>query len=132
MQNRPWVENLSMDTLKSTQEQLNKIIEFRQTVYNDIFMARRDAQFELVDALLSKGKVASFPWLSTAGCFQRQWPSLYDAIEAQGQAVAELRRLLLGQVPEAGVQFWWLAKTAWPHPQTRTLPEREYVYQPRV
>lgn len=130
MQNRPWVENWSMDTQKTTQEQLNKIIEFRQTVYSDIFTARRDAQFELVEALLSKGKVASFPWLSTAGCFQRQWPSLYDAIEAGSQDVVRLRALLLDQVPGEGVQFWSLDKTAWPRAQAQTLPEREYVYQP--
>ena len=130
MQNRPWVENLSMNSHKTTQEQFNKIIEFRQRLYRDIFTARRDSQFELVEALLSKGKVASFPWLSTAGCFQRRWPSLYDAIEAGGQDVNRLRALLLEQVPEVGVQFWSLDKTAWPRPQARTLAEREYVYQP--
>ena len=119
-----------MNTQKSTQEQLNKIIEFRQTVYHQFFTARRDAQFELLDALVSKGKVASFPWLSTAGCFQRQWPSLYDAIEEGKQEVAGMRRFLMGQVAGDSLQFWSLDKTAWPRPQARTLPERQYVYQP--
>ena len=119
-----------MDTQITTQEQLNKLIEFRQTVYDQFFTARQDAQFELLDALLVKGKVPSFPWLALAGCFQRQWPSLYDAIEAGEQDVAGLRQFLVGQVPETGVQFWSLDQTAWPRAQARTLPERRYVYQP--
>jgi hypothetical protein len=62
-----------MDTQNSTQEQFNKLIEFRQTIYDQFLTARRDAQFEVLDALLLKGQVASFPWLSTAGCFRREW-----------------------------------------------------------
>jgi len=119
-----------MDTQTTTQEQLNRLIEFRQTIYDQFFTARRDAQFELLDALLVKGKVPSFPWLCMAGCFQRQWPSLYDAMEAGGQDVAGLRQFLTDQVPGEGLQFWSLDKTAWPRPQARTLPERQYVYQP--
>jgi hypothetical protein len=60
----------------NTQEQFNKLIEFRQEIYDQVFTARQDAQFQLLDALLSKGKVPSFPWLALAGCFERQWPSL--------------------------------------------------------
>jgi hypothetical protein len=74
----------------NTQEQFNKLIEFRQAIYNRIFTARRDTQFQLLDALLSKGKVPSFPWLALAGCFERQWPSLYDAVEQGNQDVTSL------------------------------------------
>jgi len=119
-----------MKTQKTTQEQLNKIIEFRQTIYQQFFTARRDAQFELLDALVTKGKVASFPWLSTAGCFQRRWPSMYDAIEAGKQDVAGMRQYLMNQVTGDSLQFWSLDKTAWARPQAWTLPERQYVYQP--
>lgn len=119
-----------MKTQLSIQEQLNKLTEFRQIIYRQFFTTRRDAQFELLDALLSKGKVASFPWLSTAGCFQRQWPSLYDAIEAGEQDEVGLRQFLADQVPEEGIQFWSLDQTSWGRPQARTLPERQYVYQP--
>ncbi|MHC4159580.1 MAG: hypothetical protein ACYSSO_10945, partial [Planctomycetota bacterium] len=55
------VENLGIDTQNSTQEQLNKLIEFRQVVYDQFFTVRQDVQFELLDALLIKGRVASFP-----------------------------------------------------------------------
>jgi hypothetical protein len=52
-----------MKTQNSIQEQLNKLTEFRQKVYCLAFILRRDAQFELLDALVSKGRVPSFPWL---------------------------------------------------------------------
>lgn len=129
-QSRSWVENLGMKTQTPTQEQLNRLTEFRQKLYDQFLTARQDAQFELVDALLTKGKVASFPWLCLAGCFQRQWPSLYDAVEAGVQDVAGLRQFLTEQVPGEGVQFWSLDLTAWPRRQARTLPDRQYVYQP--
>lgn len=114
----------------STQEQFNKLIEFRQAIYDRFLTARRDAQFELLDALLSKGKVPSFPWLALAGCFQRQWSSLYDAVEQGVQDVTGLSQFLMGQVPTTGVQFWALDATAWPRPQAHTLPGRAYVYAP--
>lgn len=114
----------------STQEQFNKLIEFRQAIYDRFLTARRDAQFELLDALLSKGKVPSFPWLALAGCFQRQWSSVYDAVEQGAQDVTGLSQFLMGQVPTTGVQFWSLDATAWPRPQADTLPDRSYVYAP--
>jgi hypothetical protein len=79
---------------------------------------------------LSKGKVPSFPWLSLAGCFQRQWSSLYDAVEQGVQDVTGLSQFLMGQVPTTGVQFWSLDATAWPRSQADTLPDRSYVYAP--
>jgi hypothetical protein len=114
----------------NTQEQFNKLIEFRQAIYGRIFTTRRDAQFQLLDALLSKGKVPSFPWLALAGCFERQWSSLYDAIEQGDQDVTSLGQFLMAQVPPGGIQFWSLDGTAWPRPQAGTLPDRLYVYAP--
>ena len=114
----------------STQEQFNKLIEFRQAIYDRFLTARRDAQFELLDALLCKGKVPSFPWLALAGCFQRQWSSLYDAVEQGAQDVTGLSQFLMRQVPTAGIQFWSLDGTVWPRPQAHTLPGRGYVYAP--
>jgi hypothetical protein len=80
--------------------------------------------------LLLKGQVASFPWLSTAGCFRREWPSLYDALEQGQQDVAGLQPFLVGQVAQIGIQYWSLDGSAWPRLQARTLPERQYVYAP--
>jgi hypothetical protein len=87
-------------------------------------------KLEALDALLLKGQVASFPWLSTAGCFQRKWPSLYDAIEQGQQDVVGLQPSLVRQVPKSGIQYWSLDGSAWPRLQARTPPERQYVYTP--
>lgn len=119
-----------MPTQKTTQEDLNKIIEFRQTIYEQILTKRRDAQFELLDALLVKGKVASFAWLATAGCFKRAWPSLYEAMEAGEQDESQLRQVLVAQVPTGGLHYWSLDVTGWPRPQAHSLAERQYIYAP--
>jgi hypothetical protein len=95
-----------MNTQKSTQEHINRLIEFRQAIYGQVFSQRRDVQFEVVDALLLKGRVPSWPWLATAGCFRRKWPSLYDALEAGRQEGTWLQAYLARQVPTVGLQYY--------------------------
>jgi hypothetical protein len=56
-------------------EQFNKIIEFRQAIYDHGLTLTRDAQFELVDALLLSPGIRSFPELSLSPAFRRKWPS---------------------------------------------------------
>jgi len=46
--------------------QLNKLIEFRQQIYDHALTKARDAQFELIDAVLSNRRIASFPELTLA------------------------------------------------------------------
>ena len=50
-----------MYDLKSTKQQLNILTEFRQAVYEHAFTARRDALFELLDAVTLQGPMYSFP-----------------------------------------------------------------------
>jgi hypothetical protein len=119
-----------MNTQNSIQEQLNKLTEFRQKVYRLAFTLRRDTQFELLDALVSKGRMPSFPWLSTAGCFRRAWPSVYDAVEQGQQDTTWLASYLARQVPACGIQYYALDATGWARQQGRTLPGRQYIYQP--
>ncbi|MBL1127307.1 MAG: hypothetical protein D8M54_02170, partial [Chloroflexi bacterium] len=57
-----------------TKQQLNKLIEFRQRFY-DCLTKAGDAQFQLVDALLSNMKISSFPELSLSPLFEREWSS---------------------------------------------------------
>jgi hypothetical protein len=66
---------------ETTKENVNKLIEFRQAIYENGILARRDALFDLLDALISEGSVSSFAMLSQSSQFQRKWPSLYAAIE---------------------------------------------------
>ena len=69
----------------STMAQFSSLIEFRQAVYDNGLTLAKDAQFELVDALLLSPYVHSYPELSLSPAFRRQWPSAYAAIERGGQ-----------------------------------------------
>ena len=66
-------------------EQFSRLIEFRQATYEHGLTKARDAQFELVDALLLGRPVRSFPELSLLPPFRRKWHSGYAAIERGGQ-----------------------------------------------
>jgi hypothetical protein len=113
----------------STQENINKLIEFRQAVYEHGMAARRDALFNLLDALICEGRVSSFAMLSQSEQFQRKWPSLYGAVE-DGEIDSQwLRTFLARQVPQQGLCIFPLDGSPWPRPRSRVLPDRQYVYQ---
>ena len=114
----------------STEKQLNILTEFRQAVYDHAFTSRRDALFELLDAVTLQGPMRSFPWLSLSPTCQRKWPSLYQAVEEGRIDDAWLRTFLAQQVPSHGVRYWALDCTSWLRTHARTLPDRQYVYQP--
>jgi hypothetical protein len=90
---------------------------------------RRDALFDLLDALLASGPVPSFAFLSQSPQFRRKWPSLYAAVEDGRLDSPWLHQYLAGQVPGVGVQHFALDGSPWPRPRARTLEDRQYVYQ---
>lgn len=119
-----------MNTPTSTRENINKLIEFRQEVYAArVFLARRDALFDTLDALLSGGTVASFAWLSQNEHFQRKWPSLYAAVEDGRVDTQALRALATRQLPREGTCIFPLDGSSWPRPRGRVLEDLQYVYQ---
>jgi hypothetical protein len=75
----------------NTDHQISKFVEFRQAIYQNGLIRRKDAQAELLDALLLKDQIASFPMLSCSAAFTRRWHSAYAA----------LQRPLLGEGDEA-------------------------------
>jgi len=88
---------------RTTKENINKLIEFRQAIYDHGMTARRDALFNVLDALVCEGAVSSFARLSQSEQFQRKWPSLYAAL-TDGRLKSEwLRAYLAGQVPAQGI-----------------------------
>ncbi len=119
-----------MNDPTTTQEHINKIIEFRQALYEHGFGRRRDALFETLDALLRAGPVASFAMLSLDPRVKRRWHSLYKALEKGELHEAWLATHLARQVPPAEVQYFSLDGTAWPRPRARTMDDRQYVYLP--
>jgi hypothetical protein len=115
---------------KTTQKNINKIIEFRQAIYERIFGKRRDGLFEAWDALLLNGTLTSFPMLSQHTIFQRKWHSLYKALEKGEIDYDALEDQLSKIVPQEGVRFYTLDGTGWPRPRARTMDDRQYVYLP--
>lgn len=121
-----------MNTPTSTNEQLNKLIEFRQAIYEQGLTERRDAQFELLDALMLAGPISSYAELSQRPVFRRSWSSLYAAVEDGGQDPAWIEEYLTSQLPRSGTLVLPLDGSAWPRPQSPTLPDRQYVYSPTI
>ena len=120
-----------MQTKKtSTTQQLNNIIEFRQTVYDEIMVKGQDAQFELMDALLISGKVGCYAELSLNPVFRREWSSAYQAVKEGELSKYWLERCMIEQVPQEGVQVYPLDTTMWPHPKARTLEGLVYGSSP--
>lgn len=109
-------------------EQFNNIIEFRQGVYEQGLTKARDAQFELLDALLLSPPIRSFPELSLSPVFRRNWSSAYAAIKLGQQDRDWLERWFMQQIPTAGVQVFSLDGTDWPHPEARVMADRQYVH----
>jgi len=110
--------------------QLNKLIEFRQQIYDNALTKAKDAQFELIDAILSNRRIASFPELTLAAVHRRQWPSAYAALEDGVQDVDWLRSYLCEQVPDQVVNAFAIDSSVWCHPRARTLDDLLYEYSP--
>jgi len=111
-------------------EQLNNLIEFRQAIYERGLTKARDAQFELVDALLVGAPIRSYPELSLMPVFRRKWPSVYAAVEDGGQDREWLESCFVQQLPSSGPVLFSLDGTAWPHPAARALADLQYVFSP--
>jgi len=110
--------------------QFDKLIEFRQAVYDHGLTRFADAQCGLVDALLFSPLIRSFPELSLSPAFRRQWSSAYAAIEEGEQDRQWLESYFIQQIPTGGLQVFSLDGTSWLHPAAKTMADRQYVYSP--
>ncbi len=119
-----------MNNSTSTIDQLNKLIEFRQAVYTRGLTQRRDAQFDLLDALLLSGPIQAFPDVSRLPVFRRTWHSAYAALEDGRQDEAWLRRHLVAHLPHAADTVLALDSSLWPRPDAPTVADCQYVYHP--
>ena len=80
------------DTRGMNTSSLEPLASFRQPMYQ-LFTRRRDALFDLTDALLITGPTLSPAHLSLASSFQRGWGSVYDALvdgQMEGQDIESL------------------------------------------
>jgi hypothetical protein len=110
---------------------LQRLLVFRQVICQQGFTKRRDAQFELLDALLLNGPARSFPDLSCLPVFRRRWSSVNAALEDGRQNTSWIYQYLTQQLPTTPrMQVFALDGTAWLRPSAAALPDRQYVYSP--
>lgn len=95
---------------------LDPLLTFR-TALAGCFGHRRDARFDLVDALLMADDRSSLARLSLSPLHQRQRGSVYAALR-RGQVHAEaLRDLLARQLAFAGPPTFAVDVSVWPRPR---------------
>ena len=111
-----------------TMDHLNRLQAFRQDLYEHVLTKRRDAQQELLDALLVSPTVHSLPELSLSPVFRRAWPSLYKALQDGRHDEAALMETIAQQIPSKPVLVFPLDESATPRPDAVTLEDRGYVH----
>jgi hypothetical protein len=115
--------------INTTKPELNKLTSFRQAIYK-CFTRAADPLFELLDALLCSAGLLSFPELSCAPVFRRQWPSVYEALQ-DGQLDRDQLLKHGVEILPANSRPWLVGdRTAWGRPQARTLNNRTFEHQP--
>ena len=106
------------------------LARFRAELYQTGLRLRRDALFELLDAVLSGDGPTSLVRHSLAPCFRRTWASAPDALADGALDVTALRRLFARHTPRpvrGQRELWALDGSVWPRPGAKTSPERTWV-----
>ncbi|HEV2458405.1 MAG TPA: NF041680 family putative transposase [Ktedonobacterales bacterium] len=102
---------------------------FRHQLYMR-FGCRRDALFDLLDALLSAPSIETPAHLSLAPSCQRGWGSVYDALNAGTMDLGHLEALI-ASYPLATERAWYAVDASvWPRCDAETSPERGYYPHP--
>ena len=100
---------------------------FRQQIYQSLDH-RKDAFFEMLDAVIQTSTARSFAELSLAPACQRQWPSLYKALEEVSYEQQALDELCLERVPTDQVAHFAIDVTSVRRMCSPTLKERRYCH----
>jgi DDE superfamily endonuclease len=104
---------------------LAELRAFRQHVY-PLCGCRRDALFELLDALVAASSIETPAHLSLVPSCQRGWGSLYEALNA-GTRDLEALEALVAAHPLASEPAWYAVDASvWPRCDAETSPERGY------
>jgi DDE superfamily endonuclease len=110
------------------------LLTFRRSLY-ECFHRRKDALFELTDAILSADGAAPSPaHLSLEASHRRGWGSLYAALD-RGRIDAEALRKLLARHPLAGAlvgepPVFAVDVSVWDRCDAECSPQRGYYYHP--
>ena len=108
---------------------LEALRRFRTDLHGS-FPRRADALFELVDALLTAGPVASLPHLSLQAAHRRGWGSLYGALTEGALDAAALQMLLRRHAASDEPTVYAIDQSVWPRCDAEASPDRGFYYHP--
>jgi hypothetical protein len=102
---------------------------FRHEVYK-LFGCRRDALFEILDAVLSAPSLETPAHLSLTPICRRGWGSLYDALNAGTMDLTRLETLVASYPLESQTAWYAVDASVWPRCDAETSPDRGYYHHP--
>ena len=109
--------------------------QVRQQIYAS-FERGADALFNLGDALLCESQAQSLPELSLSPCFERQWPSVYEALEDGRIIVEQVRAIwvnvLLADRAENETMWIGVDSSNLARPDARTSADRTIIHLPNL
>jgi hypothetical protein len=112
----------------STTSPATTLASFRAQLYSRVFRRRRDALFEVLDAVLTGPPVTSAVRLSLEPVFRRGWSSVCDALSDGILDPVAFQRmvapLVAGLMPVGAREIWAIDGSSWPRPDAVTSPER--------
>jgi DDE superfamily endonuclease len=108
---------------------LGRLQGFRGELYRCLGR-RRDALFELVDALLAAEAMPSLPHLSLLPTHRRGWGSLYAALAAGEVDAERLAKLLVAHRDGDGAPVFAVDASTWARCDAECSPGRGFYYSP--
>jgi len=109
-----------------------RLKDFRQAAY-ELLVKAKDATFELMDAVMTTRNASCLAEFSLSPLFNRQWSSIYEALQdcrPDRKKLMELyREQLEQQVPATEHILVAIDHTAWGRPFAKTLKDRTHEYQ---
>ena len=76
---------------------LNTLKQYRQEMY-DCLLKAKDALFNTVDALSTETMAKSLPEVTQSLWFERDWSSVYEALEEENHALKKQLQTILGKM----------------------------------
>lgn len=111
---------------ESPEPKIHELNQYRHWVYTNVMTKARDAQIELVDALLATPQARSVVSLSLSPVYQRQWSSIYAALNRGQIDSHQLSQGHVARLPATERLLWVVDASTWPRPEARTMPERGF------
>ncbi|NJK69481.1 MAG: transposase [Microcoleus sp. SU_5_3] len=109
-----------------------RLKDFRQAAY-ELLVRAKDATFELMDAVMTTRNASCLAEFSLSPLFNRQWPSVYEALQDTRPDRKKLMELyqkqLEQQVPPTEHILVAIDRTVWGRPDAQTLKDRTHEYQ---